>query len=109
MQKFFLNRKAIRLDMARANIASSFSVCNTIKMVLPPQVIMGGFKKLLLFLAAKNWPHCLLPSTLDCFSQVWGKIPSLHEHTQKRYILQSETIPGLRGRVCNPSFWDGGI
>ena len=26
-------------------IACSFSVFNTIKMVLPPQVIMGGFKK----------------------------------------------------------------
>ena len=34
-------------------IACSFSVFNTIKMVLPPQVIMGGFKKILLFLTAQ--------------------------------------------------------
>ena len=50
-------------------IACSFSVFNTIKIVLPPQVIMGGFKeKLLLFLTAR----CYTPS----------------RHTQTRSILK---------------------
>ena len=41
-------------------IACSFSVFNTIKMVLPPQVIMGGFKKN----SFCFWPHNAVLLTL---------------------------------------------